>query len=63
MHHFLTWDIEKFFRLKHSRLVLINLAEIFVQLLEFLLTDYRVLVQINDKLQLRFLSYSCSFAS
>jgi hypothetical protein len=37
---YLTWNIEKFFRLKSSALILIELGEILIKLLKFFLSDY-----------------------
>jgi hypothetical protein len=39
---FNTWDVEEFLWFKGSRLIFIDLAEVLVKLLQFLLTDYRV---------------------
>ena len=45
----LTWDVEKLFWLKSSTLVLVELGEVFVKFLEFLLSDYILSVSLLSK--------------
>ena len=39
---FITWDVEELLWFKGSRLIFIDLAEVLIKLLKFLLADYRV---------------------
>jgi hypothetical protein len=36
----ITWNVEELFGLEHARLVLVDLAEILVELLQLLLANY-----------------------
>lgn len=62
----LTWNIEEFFRFQSATLVFVNLAKVFVQLLQLFLGDFKnwlAQVDLEPELQLRFLSCSCSLAN
>jgi hypothetical protein len=43
----LTRNVEKLLRLEHTRLVLVDFAEVLIELLQLLLRDYQVRIMIS----------------